>query len=42
VVRAALSLPPGEEPLAMTPLGDPDEKPAPTARKPAEELFEYR
>jgi nitroreductase len=42
VVRSVLDLPPGEEPLAMTPLGFPAESPDPTSRRPNEELFEYR
>lgn len=42
IVRAALNLPPEEQPLAMTPLGEPAESPAATARKPLEKLVDYR
>ena len=41
-VKDALKLPPGEVPLAMTPLGAPAQDPAPTPRKPLEDLVVYR
>ncbi len=41
-VRSILNLPPGEEPLAMTPLGYPDQSPKPTPRKSLEELVVFR
>jgi nitroreductase len=42
VVREVLRLPPGEEPLAMTPLGIAAQKPRATGRKPLAELVEFR
>ncbi len=42
VVRKVLGLPPELEPLAMTPVGYPDQEPSPTGRKPLEEMVDYR
>lgn len=42
VVKDALKLPAGEEPLAMTPLGEPAETPRQTTRKPTDELVAFR
>lgn len=42
VVVEALGLPPGEEPLAMTPLGYPAQAPAMPPRRPLDELVEMR
>jgi nitroreductase len=41
-VREALRLPGDEEPVAMTPLGYPDDEPGPVNRKPIEELVRVR
>ncbi len=40
--REILDIPPELEPVAMTPLGYPAEEPAPTPRKPLEEIVQYR
>jgi len=41
VVSSVLGLPPGEEPLAMTPLGEPAKAANPTPRKPLEDLVKF-
>ncbi len=41
-LRQALDIPPELEPVAMTPLGYPDEEPSPRPRKPLSEIVEYR
>lgn len=41
VVKSVLNLPPGIEPLALSPLGYPDTIPEPTYRKPLKELVKY-
>ena len=41
-LKDALKLPAGEEPLAMTPLGEAAETPKPTPRKPLDDLVAYR
>lgn len=40
-LRQALGLPPEVEPLAMTPLGYPADRPAPKERKPLEEIVHW-
>jgi len=40
-VRQLLELPPGLEPIAMTPIGYPDEQPAPKRRKPLSEIVKF-
>jgi nitroreductase len=42
IVKDALKLPAGEEPLAMSPLGEPAEVPRQTPRKPVGELVVFR
>jgi nitroreductase len=41
-LRELLEIPPELEPVALTPLGYPDQEPAPTSRKSMDELVEYR
>ena len=41
-LREILQMPADLEPVAMTPLGFPDQQPGPTPRKPLDELVEYR
>ncbi len=42
VISQALFLPADEQPLAMTPLGEPDQQPKPTSRKELMEIVEFR